>query len=152
MKGTIVAAVRGTKAQDVVAVLLKIPEEQRLKVEEVTMDLSESMADIVTQAFPNATIVLDCFHIMRRCNDAIEEMRLRCKREARPRSVRRKASSRSARSAMRPIEDGIARRIPRSTRARPEAASRPVKTRSLGLRCSALEIRWWNCSQGQNMH
>ena len=62
--------------------VLKIPEEQRLKVKEVTMDLSESMADIVTQAFPNATIVLDCFHIMRRCNDAIEEMRLRCKREA----------------------------------------------------------------------
>ena len=81
-KGSIVAAVRGTKAQDVVEVLLKIPEEQRLKVKEVTMDLSESMADIVTQAFPNATIVLDCFHIMRRCNDAIEEMRLRCKREA----------------------------------------------------------------------
>ena len=81
-KGSIVAAVRGTKTQDVVNVLLKIPEEQRLKVKEVTMDLSESMADIVTQAFPNATIVLDCFHIMRRCNDAIEEMRLRCKREA----------------------------------------------------------------------
>ena len=81
-KGSIVAAVRGTKAKDVVEVLLKIPEEQRLKVKEVTMDLSESMADIVTQAFPNATIVLDCFHIMRRCNDAIEEMRLRCKREA----------------------------------------------------------------------
>ena len=81
-KGTIVAAVRGTKVQDVVAVLLRIPEEQRLKVKEVTMDLSEGMADIVTQAFPNATIVLDCFHIMRRCNDAIEEMRLRCKREA----------------------------------------------------------------------
>ena len=53
-KGSIVAAVRGTKAQDVVEVLLKIPEEQRLKVKEVT----------------------------RRCNDAIEEMRLRCKREA----------------------------------------------------------------------
>ena len=81
-RGTIVAAVRGTKAQDVVDVLLKIPEVERLKVKEVTMDLSESMADIVTQAFPNATIVLDCFHIMRRCNDAIEEMRLRCKREA----------------------------------------------------------------------
>ena len=81
-KGTIVAAVRGTKANDVVEVLLKIPEAERLKVKEVTMDLSESMADIVTQAFPNATIVLDCFHIMKRCNEAVEEMRLRCKREA----------------------------------------------------------------------
>ncbi|MGN1219624.1 MAG: transposase [Candidatus Cryptobacteroides sp.] len=81
-KGTIVAAVRGTKAQDVVSILLKIPEAERLKVKEVTMDMSESMADIVTPAFPNATIVLDCFHIMKRCNDAIEEMRLRSKREA----------------------------------------------------------------------
>lgn len=81
-KGTIVAAVRGTKVRDVVNVLLKIPEAERLKVKEVTMDLSASMTDIVMQAFPNATIVLDCFHIMRRCNDAIEEIRLRCKREA----------------------------------------------------------------------
>jgi Transposase and inactivated derivatives len=81
-KGTIVAMVRGTRAEGVVEVLLKIPEEERLRVKEVTMDLSESMADIVTQAFPNATIVLDCFHIMRRCNEAIEEMRLRNKREA----------------------------------------------------------------------
>ena len=81
-KGTIVAAVRGTKSKDVVDVLLRIPEEKRREVKEVTMDLSESMADIVSQAFPNATIVLDCFHIMRRCNDAIEEVRLRSKREA----------------------------------------------------------------------
>ena len=81
-RGTVVAMVRGTKSDDVVDILLKIPEQQRLTVKEVTMDLSESMADIVSQAFPNATIVLDCFHIMRRCNDAIEEMRLRSKREA----------------------------------------------------------------------
>ena len=81
-KGTIVAAVRGTKVKDVVGVLLGIPEAERLKVKEVTMDLSEGMADIVAQAFPHATIVLDCVHIMQRCNDAIEEIRLRGKREA----------------------------------------------------------------------
>lgn len=81
-KGTVVAMVRGTKAQDVVDILKKIPEEQRLKVKEVTMDLSESMADIVARSFPNAVVVLDCFHIMKRCNEAIEEMRLHCKREA----------------------------------------------------------------------
>ena len=81
-QGTIVAAVRGTKVGDVLAVLMQIPEEERLKVKEVTMDLSESMSAIVAQAFPNATIVLDCFHIIKRCNDATEEIRLRCKREA----------------------------------------------------------------------
>ena len=80
--GTIAAVVRGTKADDVLKVLLQIPEEERLKVKEVTMDLSESMYSIVTRAFPNAVIVLDCFHIMKRCNEAIEELRLRFKREA----------------------------------------------------------------------
>ena len=81
-QGTLVAAVRGTKAEDVLDILLKIPEEKRLKVKEVTADLSESMAAIVHKAFPNAILTLDCFHIMRRCLDAIEELRLRFKREA----------------------------------------------------------------------
>ena len=81
-QGTIIAAVRGTKAEDVIKVLMRLPEEGRLKVEEVTMDLSTSMQDIITAVFPNATIVLDCFHVIKRCNDAIEEMRLKSKRDA----------------------------------------------------------------------
>lgn len=80
-KGSIVAAVRGTKASDVINILQKIPEDKRLAVKEVTMDLSETMRTIVETVFPNATIVLDCFHIIKRCNDATEEMRLRFKRE-----------------------------------------------------------------------
>lgn len=81
-QGTLIAAVRGTKAEEVLAILLQIPEEARLKVQEVTADLSETMAYIVHAAFPNATLTLDCFHIMKRCNDAIEELRLRYRREA----------------------------------------------------------------------
>lgn len=81
-QGTIIAAVRGTKADDVIKVLMQLPEEERLKVKEVTMDLSTSMQDIITSVFPNATIVLDCFHVIKRCNDAIEELRLKFKREA----------------------------------------------------------------------
>jgi len=81
-QGTLIAAVRGTKASEVLAILLQIPEEKRLEVKEVTADLSETMATIVHTAFPNATLTLDCFHIMKRCNDAIEEIRLRYRREA----------------------------------------------------------------------
>lgn len=81
-QGTIIAAVRGTKAEDVINILMQLPEEDRMKVKEVTMDLSTSMQDIITAAFPNATIVLDCFHVIKRCNDAIEEIRLKAKREA----------------------------------------------------------------------
>ncbi len=81
-EGTIKAMVRGTKSEDVAEVLMKIPEEERLKVKEVTMDLSESMRAIVDTVFPNAFITLDCFHILKRCFDGVEELRLRFKRDA----------------------------------------------------------------------
>ena len=80
--GTLVASVSGTKASDVIKTLMKIPEEKRLAVKEVTMDFSDSMYTIATEAFPNAEIVVDCFHIIKRCTDAIEEIRLKEKREA----------------------------------------------------------------------
>uniref|UniRef100_A0AB33JPL9 Transposase IS204/IS1001/IS1096/IS1165 DDE domain-containing protein n=5 Tax=unclassified Prevotella TaxID=2638335 RepID=A0AB33JPL9_9BACT len=79
---TLIAAVRGTRASDVVKVLMQIPQEQREQVEEVTMDFSDSMYAIVTEAFPKATIVIDCFHIIKRCIEAVEELRLKAKREA----------------------------------------------------------------------
>lgn len=79
---TLIAAVRGTKASDVVKVLMQIPKEQREQVEEVTMDFSDSMYAIIAEAFPNATIVIDCFHIIKRCIEAVEELRLKAKREA----------------------------------------------------------------------
>lgn len=81
-EGTIIAIARGTKAEEVIEVLKRIPEEDRQKVEEVTMDLSESMRAIVEAVFPNAIITLDCFHIIKRCLDAVEELRLRFKRDA----------------------------------------------------------------------
>ena len=76
-KGSIVA-----KAHMVTSVLLKLPEEQHKAVTEITMDFSESMRSIAEKAFPNATIVIDCFHIIKRTCDATEEIRLREKRLA----------------------------------------------------------------------
>ena len=81
-RGTVIAAVRGTKASDVIRILMQIPQEKRIEVREVTMDFSDSMYSIVSAVFPNATIVIDCFHIIKRCGDAVEEIRLRSKREA----------------------------------------------------------------------
>lgn len=42
-KGSIAAYVKGTKSEDIVEALMRIPEEIRGVVLEVTMDLSESM-------------------------------------------------------------------------------------------------------------
>lgn len=81
-RGTLIAAVRGTKVSDVVKQLKKIPIAQRNAVEEVTMDFSDSMYAIVKAVFPNASIVIDCFHIVKRLCDGLDEMRMRFKRKA----------------------------------------------------------------------
>lgn len=81
-KGSVVAVVRGTKAHVVSSVLKKICESERDKVTEITMDFSDSMFSIAKQCFPKATIVIDCFHIVQRLCEGLEEMRLRFKRLA----------------------------------------------------------------------
>ena len=59
-----------------------MPESERAKVKEITMDFSDSIYSIAKQCFPNATIVTDCFHIVKRLCEGLEEMRLRFKRLA----------------------------------------------------------------------
>lgn len=81
-KGTLAAVARGTKVAEVERVLMQIPEGQRLAVEEITMDFSDSMCQIAKRCFPNATIVIDCFHIVQRVCDALNEMRMKLKRQA----------------------------------------------------------------------
>ena len=61
-KGCLVAIVRGTKAKEVTSILKKILEVVRLQVEEVTLDFSDSMHQIVSACFPKAMITLDRFH------------------------------------------------------------------------------------------
>lgn len=61
-QGCLVAIIAGTKAEDAWNVLDTIDEEERNKVEEVTLDLSESMRKIVRHCFPKAKRVIDRFH------------------------------------------------------------------------------------------
>lgn len=81
-KGTLVAMVKGTRAEVVEAILKKIPFCQRLKVREVTMDLSDTMSAIVSESFPLARQVIDRFHAQRLAFDAMQEVRMGAKREA----------------------------------------------------------------------
>lgn len=81
-KGTVVAMVKGTNADVVSSILKQIPEAEREKVTEITMDFSNSMFSIAKECFPNATIIIDCFHIVQRLCESLEEMRLKFKRRA----------------------------------------------------------------------
>ena len=62
-KGCLVAVVTGTKSEKVCEALDRIDEQKREKVEEVTLDLSDSMRKIVRHSFPKAKRVIDRFHV-----------------------------------------------------------------------------------------
>lgn len=75
-QGCLVAIVAGTKSLDVCKVLDKIDEKKREAVEEVTLDLSDSMRKIVRHCFPKAKRVIDRFHIQKLASDAVQQMRI----------------------------------------------------------------------------
>lgn len=75
-KGALVAAIRGTKAETVTAVLEKIPLTRRKTVREITLDLSSSMMLIARSSFPKATVTNDRFHVHKLYYDAIDDLRI----------------------------------------------------------------------------
>lgn len=81
-KGSIVAVIKGTNPEDVLRVLMRLSHIDRQAVSSVTMDLSDTMRAIVREAFPNASAIRDCFHVVKRGGEACEELRLRFKRDA----------------------------------------------------------------------
>lgn len=80
-KGCLVAIARGTKAKEVNEALKQIPESLRMSAEEVTLDFSESMHDIVEECFPDAMRTLDRFHHQQFCLEALQEVRIEHRRE-----------------------------------------------------------------------
>ena len=150
-KGSLIAIVKGTNADDVVKVLLQLPEEKRNAVKEVTMDFSDSMYSIVQASFPNATIVIDCFHIFQRCFDAIEEIRLKLKRKETAKRRREEAaysaSSTSGPGAVQSTDPAIQR----TTRVRSEDASLCGSMPGLCLKGCPTATPCWTCSPEANV-
>lgn len=93
-KGSILAVVKGTNPEDVLKVLMQLPEDKRKMTKSITMDLSDSMRAIAREAFPNAAAIRDCFHVVKRGGEGCEEIRLRLKREAVKEQSKKKAEFR----------------------------------------------------------
>lgn len=81
-KGTIVAMIKGTVAEDIISVLKKIPERLRKKVQEVTMDMAANMQLAIRRCFTNAHRVIDRFHVQKLAYDAVQECRIKYRWEA----------------------------------------------------------------------
>jgi len=75
-KGALVAIIEGTQSENIISVLNRMPEEERELVEEVTLDMAGSMNKIVRQSFPNASLVIDRFHVQKLAYDALQQMRI----------------------------------------------------------------------------
>ena len=81
-KGSIVAIVRGTRSEDVIEILEKIPERVRDKVTEVTLDMANSMRKMARACFRNAKVVIDRFHVQKLALEAVQEERVRLRWQA----------------------------------------------------------------------
>lgn len=75
-KGCLIAIIEGTSSEQVIEALERIPEEVRNQVEEVTLDMADSMRKIVRSCFPKAIRVIDRFHVQKLALDALQEMRI----------------------------------------------------------------------------
>lgn len=75
-KGSIVAIIKGTKAEEVIEVLLRIKDRLRCKVKEVTLDMAANMGLTVSRCFPKAAQVTDRFHVQKLACDALQDMRI----------------------------------------------------------------------------
>lgn len=81
-KGTLAAAIPGTKSDDIISILvLAMGRNLRRKVKEVTCDLSPSMMLIAQEVFYNAYVVNDRFHVQQVYNEAIDEIRIDIRRQ-----------------------------------------------------------------------
>jgi len=80
-KKALVMMCKGTKADDVKAVISRISIKKRKIVKEVTLDMSNSMDVIVRDSFPNASCVIDRFHVQQLVSEAVQDIRIDIRRQ-----------------------------------------------------------------------
>eukprot|EP01037_Dinobryon_pediforme_P000867 gene867-872_t len=81
-KKAIVAMLRGTQAEQIIAVLDRIPARKRNKAREVTMDMTANMIKAIRRCFSNTRRVIDRFRVQKLAYDAVQEARIKYRREA----------------------------------------------------------------------
>lgn len=72
-----VASIKGTRSQDIIAVLERLPLESRKKVLEVTLDMAKNIESAVRLAFPEASLVTDRFHVVKLAMESLQHLRIK---------------------------------------------------------------------------
>lgn len=76
------AIIEGTNSDTIIPFLHRLPAKRRNKVEEITLDLAGNMSLIAKRCFPNATLVIDRFHVQQLATEALQEIRIKHRWEA----------------------------------------------------------------------
>jgi transposase len=81
-KGSLVAIIAGTKAEQVIEHINKIDYKKRASVQEITLDMANSMKLIAKRCFSRAIQVTDRFHVQKLALEALQEIRIKHRWEA----------------------------------------------------------------------
>ena len=81
-KKTLVAVIKGTKSQDIIDVLDRIPLEKRKTVKEITLDVANNMQLASRICFPESSLVTDRFHVVKLVMEALQHQRIKLRWEA----------------------------------------------------------------------
>ena len=76
-KRTIVASIKGTKSQDIIEIINKIPLEKRKLVKEITLDMANNMQLASKTCFPESYLVTDRFHVVKLVMEALQHLRVK---------------------------------------------------------------------------
>ena len=76
-KGTLVASIKGTRSEDIINVLNKIPLEKRKLVKEITLDMANNMENAAKISFPEAILTTDHFHVIKLAMEAMQHVRVK---------------------------------------------------------------------------
>ena len=76
-KGSLVAIVAGTKADQVIEHISKIDFKKRSAVQEITLDMANSMKLISKRCFSKAIQLTDRFHVQKLALEALQEIRIK---------------------------------------------------------------------------
>jgi len=83
-KGTLVASVKGTRSQDIIDALERLPLESRKKVLEITLDMAKNIPRLpadresaVRFTFSEASLVTDRFQVVKLAMESLQHLRIK---------------------------------------------------------------------------
>jgi len=78
----LIGSIAGTKAEDIIRFGKQIPESERMKVKEVSLDMAPNMKLAVETLFPLAKQVIDRFHVVKLVLEALQHIRIKYRWQA----------------------------------------------------------------------